>query len=85
MGEASRQGVVVEAVLFFVGPGWDQAPLNPRSNVDGTPDVGAKGYLSLDSSALLARQEAYARKLVAELSRYDNVFFDLCNEPWFYD
>lgn len=30
-------------------------------------------------------QEAYARKLVAELNRYDNVFFNLCNEPWFYN
>jgi hypothetical protein len=85
MEEASRRDVVVEAVLFFVGPGWDQAPLNPRNNVNATADVGGKGYLSLDSGNVLARQEAYARKLVAELNRYDNVFFNLCNEPWFYN
>ena len=85
MQEASRRNVVVEAVLFFVGPGWDQAPLNPRNNVNATADVGAKGYLSLEGGRVLARQEAYARKLVAELNRYDNVFFNLCNEPWFYN
>ena len=85
MQEASRRNIVVEAVFFFVGPGWDQAPLNPRNNVNGTADVGAKGYLSLGGGSVLERQEAYARKLVAELNRYDNVFFNLCNEPWFYN
>lgn len=85
MQEASRRDIVVEAVLFFVGPGWEQAPLNPRNNVNKTADVGAKGYLSLGGGSVLERQEAYARKLVAELNRYDNVFFNLCNEPWFYN
>jgi hypothetical protein len=85
MAEASRRAIVVEVVLFFVGPGWDDAPMNPRNNVNGTPDAGARGYLSLEHPALLARQEAYARKLVAELNRYDNLFFNLCNEPWFYN
>ena len=85
MQEASRRNVVVEAVFFFVGPGWDQAPLNPRNNVSGTADVGAKGYLSVSGGSVLERQEAYARKLAAELNRYDNVFFNLCNEPWFYN
>ncbi len=83
--EAGRRGIVVEVVLFFVGPGWNESPMNPRNNVNGLPDVGAKGYLRLDSAPLLARQEAYVRKVVSEINRYDNLFFNLCNEPWFYN
>ncbi|MFN8094725.1 MAG: hypothetical protein U0599_21330 [Vicinamibacteria bacterium] len=83
--EAGRRGIVVEVVLFFVGPGWNESPMNPRNNVNGLPDVGAKGYLRLDSAPLLARQEAYVRKIVSELNPYDDLFFNLCNEPWFYN
>ena len=33
--------------------------------------------------ALLAAQEALTRKLVTELNAFDNVFFEICNEPYF--
>lgn len=83
--EAGRRGIVVEAVLFFVGPGYDSVPLNPKNNVNGTTAIDGKRYLSLDNSNVLQRQEAYARKLVRELNRYPNVILNLCNEPWFYN
>ncbi len=85
MREAERRGIVVEVVLFFVGPGWTESPFHPRNNVNGTPDGGAKAYLSVESGALLARQEAYARKVVSELNRYDGLYYNVCNEPWFYN
>lgn len=73
----------MEAVLFFVGPGYDFSPLNPKNNVNNTTAIDHKRYLSLDSGNVLERQQAYARKLVRELNGYDNVIFNLCNEPWF--
>ncbi len=85
LDEADRLGIVVEAVLFFVGPGWEHLPMNPRNNVNATDDVGAMRYLTLDNGNLLARQETYARKLVHELNRHGNVLINLCNEPWFYN
>jgi len=85
LDEADRRGVVVEAVLFFIGPGWDYLPLNPHNNVNATDDVGSARYLTLDNGNLLARQEAYARQLVRELNRHGNVIINLCNEPWFYN
>lgn len=83
LDDADRLGIVVETVLFFSGPGWDHMPLNPRNNVNGTDDVGAIRYLTLDCGNILARQEAFARKLTRELNRHGNVIINLCNEPWF--
>jgi hypothetical protein len=83
--EAERRGIVVEAVLFFVGPGYDYTPLNPKNNVNSTTPIDGKRYLSLDNGNVLARQEAYCRKLVRELNRYPNLILNLCNEPWFYN
>jgi hypothetical protein len=85
LDEAERRGIVVEAVLFFVGPGYDYTPFNPKNNVNGTTPIDLKRYLSLDSGNVLARQEAYCRKLVREMNRHPNVILNLCNEPWFYN
>ncbi len=83
LDEADRRGVVVEAVLFFSGPGWDHMPMNPRNNVNATDDVGATRYVTLDNGNVLARQEAFTRKLVREMNRHGNLILNLCNEPWF--
>ena len=32
---------------------------------------------------LQAAQEALTRKLVTELNAFDNLFFEICNEPYF--
>jgi len=83
--ESSRRGIVIEVVLFFVGPGWADSPLNSMNNVNATTEIDSKQYLSLDSGNVLGRQEAYCRKIVRELNPYGNLFFNLCNEPWFYN
>jgi len=83
--EATRRHVVVEVVLFFVGPGWDDSPLNHRNNINGTTAIDSRQYLSLENGNILGRQEAYCRKIVRELNPYGNLFFNLCNEPWFYN
>ena len=81
--EAQRRDIVVEAVLFFVGPNYAFSPLNASNNVNATTPIDAKRYLSLESGNVLARQEAYCRKLIRELNPYDNLFFNVCNAPWF--
>ena len=83
--EAAKRQIVVEVVLFFVGPGWDDSPLNSKNNINGTTEIDSKQYLSLDNGNILGRQESYCRKIVRELNAYGNLFFNLCNEPWFYN
>jgi len=38
---------------------------------------------TLNDAALLAVQEAMVRKIVAELREFDNVYYEVCNEPYF--
>ncbi len=85
MREAARREIVVEVVLFFVGPGWADSPLNPNNNVNRTTVIDSRRYLTLANGNLLARQEAYCRKIVRELQPYGNLYYNLCNEPWFYN
>ena len=83
MQTASDMNIVVEAVLFFVGPGWDDMPMNPKNNINNTNDIRAKDYLSLNNGNILDYQKAYCLKLVRELNQYDNLILNIANEPWF--
>jgi len=83
MHEAEERNIIVEVVFFFVGPKWDELPLNPRNNINQTTPVDHLHYLTLDNGNILARQEAYCRKLIRELNQYNNVIFNIVNEPWY--
>ena len=83
MDYADKMGVVVEADLFFLGPTFDNHPMNPANNVNGTETPDFRGYLTLQYSKILKYQEAYTRKMVDELNKYDNLIINICNEPWF--
>lgn len=84
---AGERGIVVELSLFcpmYEEAQWRLSPQNARNNVNGSGDVERTDVYTLDKSGgLLAVQEALVRKLVAELAAFDNVFFEICNEPYF--
>lgn len=82
--EAGRRGIVVEVVLFssYYGSGWAYAPLAAANNVNGVGDLPKERANTLDNGPLLAEQEKVVRKLVAELARFDNVYYEIQNEPW---
>lgn len=81
--EAQKNDIVVEAVLFFVGPGWEAMPMNPKNNINKTTDIKNTQYMTLNNGNILKYQEAYCRKIVNELNGFDNVIFNVANEPWF--
>ena len=84
IGEAARRGIVAEVTLFsaYYGGGWESSPLHPDNNVNGSPSLPRPRVQTRDNDGLLARQEALARKLVAELASFDNVYYEIQNEPW---
>ena len=85
MQKAESAGVIVEATLFssYYGAGWAHHPFNARNNINNTPpDLDDKKVNTLENGSLLSFQEAYVRKLVRELNRYDNLYFEIQNEPW---
>lgn len=81
---AGSYGIVVEVVLFSntYGPEvWALNPLNARNNVNPVEEIEWPEYMSHRHPLLWERQAAHARKIVTELNGYDNVFYELCNEP----
>lgn len=88
---AAKYNVTIEAMLFFVGPSWNIMPMNPANNINNTEQVGtgylgANGYLVCrEGSKIMKYQEAYVRKIVQELNKYDNFIWNVANEPWLFN
>ncbi len=84
--EASARGIIVELVLFcplYEDSMWAVSPMHPANNVNGLPPLRREDVLTLDKSGpLLAVQEAVARHLVAAVAGFDNVYLEICNEPY---
>ena len=57
--------------------------MNARNNVNGVGQVPRTEVLTLKHAGLLERQLAFVRKAVTELNPFDNVYFEICNEPYF--
>jgi len=87
LAHASDRGVVVEMNLFcpfYEESMWALSPMNARNNVNGVGHVARTNVYTLDRhGGLLAVQEAMARKIVRELKDYDNLYYEICNEPYF--
>lgn len=85
LAEAARLGIVVEITLFSSLYGeaqWNVSPWNPLNNVNGTVINDWRKLHSLKNGNVLKFQEEYTRKLVREANGFDNVFFEIQNEPW---
>jgi hypothetical protein len=87
---ASDRGIIVEFNLFYAmygeGPvrgGWVLSPLNAANNINGTGKGTWQRYLTLDDPELVERQDALLRKTLVELNRFDNVYYEICDEPYF--
>jgi len=86
VAEAGKRGIVVEYVLFcpfYEEPLWAVNPMNVRNNVNGIGDFPREEVYTLKHPNLLNRQLAFVRRAVAELNGFDNVYFEICNEPYF--
>ncbi len=84
--QAGKRGIVVELVLFctlYDDKLWHVSPMRAGNNVNGVGTVGRREVFTLKDDALTRTQEALARKVVTELRDLDNVYFEICNEPYF--
>jgi hypothetical protein len=86
MAAASKCGVVVEMNLFcpfYEDSMWKLSPLNPANNINALGPTVANDSYTLDrNGGLLPFQEALTRKIVAELSDFDNLYYEVMNEPY---
>jgi hypothetical protein len=86
IAEAGRRDIVVELVLFcpFYEPAmWDLSPMNARNNVNGIGAMPRTDVYTLKHPDLLAAQDALVCRIVAALKDFDNVYYEICNEPYF--
>ncbi len=84
LARASELGIVVELTLFsnsYHDGVWHLNPLHVRNNLQGVGDAAWQEYTTLRDQPRLERQLAFARRVVAETARYDNVYYEICNEP----
>ncbi len=89
LAEASSRDVMVEIVLFcpfYQDSMWALSPLNPVNNVN---DLGGgltrQSVYDLGDSAVVAFMDTYVRKIVTEVNGFDNLYFELVNEPYALD
>ncbi len=85
--QAARRGIVVELNLFcpfYDESQWRLSPQNAANNINGLGAVARTNVYTLDQhGGLLAVQEAMVRKLVTELNGFPNLYYEICNEPYF--
>jgi hypothetical protein len=84
--EAGKRGIVVEYVLFctlYNDELWKANPLNSANNTSGVGNCGRREVFNLQHKEITAVQEAFVHKVAAELKDFDNVYFEICNEPYF--
>jgi hypothetical protein len=82
---AGQREIVVEVTLFtsYYNPKhWSLSPLNTANNIQGIGKVRSDEALTLKEPALVDVQERFVRKLVTELKDFDNVYYEICNEPY---
>ena len=81
---ASDYGIIVEVVLLsntYGPPVWSLNPLNAANNINGLETIEWPEYMSMRHSDLFERQKAHVKRIVEETNRYDNIVYEICNEP----
>lgn len=80
----SDYGIIVECVLLsntYAPHIWALNPLNAHNNINGLEEIEWPDYLTRRHPRLFERQVAHVRKIVADTNSYDNIIYEICNEP----
>lgn len=86
VSEAGKRGVVVELVLFcpfYEDDMWKLSPMNAANNINGIGKMNRTEVYTLKYPRLLAVQDAMVREIVEQLRDFDNLYYEICNEPYF--
>ncbi len=86
VAQAGSRGIVVELVLFcamYDDNQWNISPMKSTNNVNGVGAIAWNKPYDLSNAAITAVEDALVQKIITELNGYDNVYYELCNEPYF--
>jgi hypothetical protein len=85
ISEAGKRGIVVELVLFctmYDQKLWALSAMNAQNNINNIGHFGAYEVYSGKERQLTEVQEALVEKIVSELKPFDNLYYEICNEPY---
>ena len=89
---ASQHGIIVEVNLFcpfyedksHQSKMWPLSPFHPDNNINGLGNILSHDVYTMDKhGGLLEVQERFVRQVVESLKEFDNVYYEICNEPYF--
>jgi len=61
---------------------WKASPMNSANNVNGIGKVGPNEVYGIKEEPLTEAQVSVTKKIVRELNAFDNIYFEVCNEPY---
>lgn len=86
VSEAGKHGIVVELVLFcpfYEDSMWELSPMNAANNINDIGKMKRTEVYTLHDIKLSAVQAAMTHQIVTELKDFDNIYYEICNEPYF--
>jgi len=86
VSEAGKRGVVVELVLFcttYDDKLWAASPQMVNNNINGVGRFDRTELYTMKHPEMVAIHEALVRKIAAEMKDVDNLYYEICNEPYF--
>ncbi|MFN8254318.1 MAG: PA14 domain-containing protein [Bacteroidales bacterium] len=89
IAEAGKRNIVVELDLFsnfYDTLQWKLSPLYISNNINQIGNIkDQKEILSLKHPEIIEIQEKMVKKILEELNEFDNLYYEICNEPYFGD
>jgi hypothetical protein len=86
VAEAGKHRIVVELVMFcpfYEDSMWELSPMNATNNINDIGKMKRAEVYTLQDIKLSAVQAAMAHQIVTELKDFDNIYYEICNEPYF--
>jgi len=84
--KCADSGVVCEVTLFCNPYNQEKYDLFPCSKLSNVNNVGGdldvpRNFMTLEAPSIVAFQEQLVRKIVEELNEFNNIYYEICNEP----
>ena len=84
VGEAGKRNIIVEMVLFtsiYNEENWKINPFNPSNNINKINLNDFRKVNTISDTLILDYQDKMVRKIIRELNSFDNLIYEIQNEP----
>ncbi len=85
METAQRLNIIVEVTFFcatYQDEYWKRHPFHGKNNINQTGEFPRQDFNTLKNETVVKYQKKLVEKLTKELNVYDNIIFEISNEPW---